>query len=82
MLKPLLNNLFMEGIEEESKAGIIIPDSAKDRPTTGKVIAIGPKVLGVKEGDKVLLKGYMIDEIIIDRKKYLVGQEDAVIGII
>jgi len=83
MLRPLANNLLIEGIEKQSVAGIIIPDTArKGRPETGKVVAVGPKVLNVKVGDKVLIKGYMIDELTIDDKKYLVGQEDAVIGII
>ena len=83
MLKPLANNLLIEGIEKQSSSGIIIPDTArKGRPETGKVTAIGPKVLSVKVGNTVLIKGYMVDELEIDGKKYLVGQEDAVIGII
>lgn len=83
MLQPLGNNLLIEGIEKQSSFGIIIPDSArKGRPETGKVVAVGPKVANVKVDDKVLIKGYMVDELTIDDKKYLVGQEDAVIAII
>lgn len=82
-LKPLSNNLLIEGIEKQSAVGIIIPDSArKGRPETGNVVAIGPKVEGIKIGDKVLIKGYMVDELEIDNKKYMVGQSDAIIAII
>ena len=82
-LKPLSNNLLIEGIEKQSAVGIIIPDSArKGRPETGIVVAIGPKVEGIKIGDKVLIKGYMVDELEIDNKKYMVGQSDAIIAII
>ena len=83
MLQPLSNNLLIEGIEKQSAFGIIIPDTArKGRPETGKVVAIGPKVADVKVGDKVLIKGYLTDELSIDEKKYLVCQEEAVIAII
>ena len=83
MLKPLANNLLIEPILKESASGIIIPETAqKGRPETGKVVAAGPTVKSVKVGDKVLIKGYMVDELVIDDKKYLVGQEDAVIAII
>ena len=83
MLKPLSNNLLILGEEKQSTSSIIIPDTAhKDRPSVGKIVAIGPKVKDVKVGDKVLLKTYMLDELEIDGKKHLTGQEDCVIGII
>ena len=83
MLQPLSNNLLIEGIEKQSAFGIIIPDTArKGRPETGNVVAVGPKVADVKVGDKVLIKGYLTDELSIDEKKYLVCQEEAVIAII
>lgn len=79
MLEPLSNNLLIKGTEQ--KHGFIVPDSAnRDRPTTGEVVAVGEKVKAVKVGDKVLVKGYMIDEIEIDEVKYLVCQEEAIIG--
>ena len=85
MLKPLGSNILIKGEEKDNQtpSGIIIPDSKhKERPAVGIVKAIGPNVKGVKEGDKVLIKGYMVDEIEIDKEKYLIGQEDAVIGTI
>ena len=83
MLKPLSNNLLILGEEKQSASGIIIPDTArKDRPSVGKIVAVGPKVKDVKIGDKVLIKTYMTDELSVDDKKYLICQEDGVIAIV
>lgn len=80
MLIPLSNNLLLEPIEKETP-GFIIPDTAKKgRAATGRVVATGPDVKHLKMGDVVLIKGYMVDDIEIDDKKYLVGQEEAIIG--
>jgi chaperonin GroES len=93
-LKPLSNHLFLEPLEEEkvTKSGIVIPDSAeKERPTKGKVIAIGEgkrnekgelTPMSVKVGDTVLFKKYGPDEVELDGKKYLVGDEDDILAII
>jgi len=92
--KPLSNHLFLEPLEEEktTKSGIVIPDSAeKERPTRGKVIAVGPgkrnekgevAPMSVKVGDTVLFKKYGPDEVELDGKKYLVGDEDDILAII
>ena len=92
--KPLSNHLFLEPLEEEktTKSGIVIPDSAeKERPTRGKVVAVGPgkkndkgevAPMSVKVGDTVLFKKYGPDEIELDGKKYLVGDEDDILAII
>ncbi|RME57680.1 co-chaperone GroES [Candidatus Parcubacteria bacterium] len=92
--KPLSNHVFLEPLEEEktTKSGIVIPDTAdKERPIRGKVLAIGPGKLNekgervpmsVKVGDIVLFKKYGPDEIEIDDKKYLVGDEDDILAII
>lgn len=92
--KPLSNHLFLEPLEEEkmTKSGIVIPDSAeKEKPIMGKVIAVGPgkknekgevTPVGLKVGDKVLFKKYGPDEIEIEGKKYLVGDEDDILAII
>lgn len=83
MLQPLANNLLIEPLHKESPSGIIIPDTAREgRPTTGVVVAIGSKVQNVKVGDKVLIKTYMVDDLEIDNKRHVVGQEDCVIAII
>jgi chaperonin GroES len=92
--KPLSNHVFIEPIEEEktTKSGIVLPETAeKERPIRGRVIAIGPGKLNekgeripmsVKVGDVVLFKKYGPDEIEIDDKKYLVGDEDDILAII
>ncbi len=92
--KPLSNRVFLEPMEEEkiTKSGIVLPDSAeKEKPIKGKVLATGPGKLNekgeriamsVKVGDMVLFKKYGPDEIEIDGKKYLVGDEDDILAII
>ncbi len=92
--KPLSNHLFLEALEEEkvTKSGIVLPDSAeKEKPIKGKVLAVGPGKLNekgeripmsVKVGDMVIFKKYGPDEIEMDGKKYLVGDEDDILAII
>ena len=92
--KPLSNHLFLEPLEEERKSagGIVLPDTAeKEKPIKGKVLAIGPgkrndraevEPMAVKVGDMVLFKKYGPDEIEIEGKKYLVGDEDDILAII
>ena len=91
---PLSNHVFLEPIEEDktTKSGIVIPDTAdKEKPMRGKVLAVGPgKVndkgervaMSVKVGDIVLFKKYGPDEIEIDGKKYLGGDEDDILAVI
>lgn len=93
-LKPLSNHLFIEPIEEEklTKSGIVLPETAeKEKPINGKVIAVGAGKLNekgerlpmsVKVGDIVLFKKYGPDEIEIEGKKYLVGEEDDILAIL
>ena len=92
--KPLSNRVFIEPIEEDktTKSGIVLPDTAeKEKPIKGKVVAVGPgKVtekgerlqMSVKVGNIVLFKKYGPDEIEIEGKKYLVGEEDDILAII
>jgi chaperonin GroES len=92
--KPLSNHLFLEPVAEEkmSKGGIVLPDTAeKEKPMQGTVIAIGPgkrnekgevQPMSVKVGDKVLFKKYGPDEVELDGKKYLVGDEDDILAIL
>ena len=92
--KPLSNHVFIEPLEEEktTKSGIVLPDTAeKEKPIRGKVLAIGPGKLNekgeripmsVKVGDVVLFKKYGPDEIEIEDKKYLVGDEEDILAII
>ena len=92
--QPLSNRVFLEPLEEEktTKSGIVIPDTAeKEKPVKGKVLATGPgkmnekgerTPMSVKVGDIVLFKKYGPDEIEIEGKKYLVGDEEDILAII
>ena len=92
--KPLSNHVFLEALEEEkvSKGGIVLPDNAeKEKPIKGKVLAVGPgkmqengtvRAMAVKVGDVVLFKKYGPDEIEMDGKKYLVGDEEDILAIV
>ncbi len=92
-VKPLHDRVIVKRIEEEekTKGGIIIPDTAKEKPIQGKVIAAGKgkvtddgKVLPleVKEGDKVLFGKYAGTEVKIDGEEHLIMREDDILAII
>ena len=92
-IRPLHDRVIVKRIEEEgtTKGGIIIPDSAKEKPSEGKIIAVGKgKILDngdmlaleVKEGDKVLFGKYAGTEIKIDSEEHLIMREDDIIAII
>lgn len=92
-IRPLHDRIIVERLEEETKTagGIIIPDSAKEKPQEGKVVAVGKgkmtedgKVmpLDVKVGDKVLFGKYAGTEVKFDGKEYMMMREDDVLGVI
>jgi len=92
-LRPLQDRLLVERLEEEekTKGGIIIPDTAKEKPAEGKVVAVGkgkidengkPIAMEVKKGDRILFGKYSGTEVKIDGKEYLIMREDDVLGII
>ena len=93
-LKPLNDHIFLKPMEEEkkTKSGIVLPDTAeKEKPIKGTVVAVGPGKLdengkrvpmSVKVGDKVLFKKYGPDELEVDGKKYLVGEEADILAVI
>lgn len=91
-IKPLHDHILVERIEEEvRKGGIIIPDTAKEKPQQGKVIAVGDGrrdekgnriALDVKKGDIILFGKYAGSEVKIDDKEYLIIREEDVLGII
>ena len=92
-LKPLSNRIIFKPLEEEkvTKSGIVIPDTASEKPTKAEVVAVGPGKkndkgeiisMSVKVGDRVLFKKYGPDEIEVDGIKYLIGDEDDVLAII
>ena len=92
-IRPLHDRLLVERLEEKEvkKGGIIIPDTAKEKPQEAKVIAVGTgKVtdegkkipLTVKAGDKVLFGKYSGSEVKIDDKEYLIMREEDVLAIL
>jgi chaperonin GroES len=92
-IRPLHDRVIVQRIQEEekTKGGIIIPDTAKEKPQEGKVIAVGPgKVLengtkvtlDVKVGDKILFGKYSGSEIKVEGEEYLMMREDDILGVI
>lgn len=92
-IRPLQDRVIVKRIEEEgkSKGGIIIPDSAKEKPQEGKVIAVGKgKVndegklipLDVKVNDRILFGKYSGSEINIDGDEHLIMREEDILGVI
>lgn len=92
-IRPLNDRLLVKRLEEEEKTagGIIIPDSAKEKPAEGKVIAVGPGKLNdkgervalqVKEGDRVLFSKYGGTDVKLDGDNYLIMREDDILGVI
>jgi chaperonin GroES len=92
-IRPLHDRLLVERLEEKEvkKGGIIIPDTAKEKPQEAKVIAVGSgrvtdegkKIpLDVKAGDKILFGKYSGSEVKIDDKEYLIMREDDVLAIL
>jgi chaperonin GroES len=84
--KPLGLRLLVERVEEASKtaSGIIIPDSAKEKPLTAKVVAVGNEIdtAIIAVGDKVVFAKYGGTEINLDGKEYLVLSVDDVLGVL
>ncbi|MGB4782137.1 co-chaperone GroES [Candidatus Methylomirabilis sp.] len=92
-VKPLHDRILVKRLEEKEikKGGIIIPDSAKEKPQEGEVIAVGPGKVGddgkrqpmdVKAGDKILFGKYSGSEVKIDDKELLIMREEDVLCIL
>jgi len=91
-IRPLQDRVIVKRVEEEkTKGGIIIPDTAKEKPMEGKIIAAGKgKVLedgkihplDVKAGDRVLFAKYAGTEVKIDGEEHLIMREDDILGVI
>ena len=93
MIRPLQDRVLVQRIEEEerTKGGIIIPDTAKEKPQMGKIVAAGKgkktddgkvMALDVKEGDKVLFSKYAGTEVKIDGEEYLIMHESDILYVI
>jgi chaperonin GroES len=92
-LRPLQDRILVQRVEEETKTkgGIIIPDTAKEKPAEGKVTAVGNGKLGedgkrvaleIKKGDRILFGKYSGTEVKIEGEEYLIMREDDVLGVI
>ena len=91
-IKPLGDKILVEVLEadEKTKGGIILPDTAKEEKSEGKVVSVGPgkvlesgkvQPLEVKAGDKVIFGKYSGDEILIDGKKHKIIKENEVLAV-
>ncbi|KJS28496.1 MAG: molecular chaperone GroES [Desulfatitalea sp. BRH_c12] len=92
-LRPLQDRILVQRVAEETttKGGIIIPDTAKEKPAEGKVVAVGNGKLGddgkrvpleIKTGDRILFGKYSGTEVKIEGEEYLIMREDDVLGVI
>ncbi len=92
-IRPLQDRIIVKRVEEEekTKGGIIIPDTAKEKPMEGKVVAVGKgKVMDdgklhpvdVKVGDRILFGKYAGTEVKIDGEEHLIMREDDILGVI
>ena len=92
-LRPLQDRLLVQRVEEEAKTkgGIIIPDTAKEKPAEGKVVAAGNGKVGddgqripleIKAGDRILFGKYSGTEVKIEGEEFLIMREDDVLGVI
>jgi chaperonin GroES len=82
--KPLKDRVFVSYTEEleRTAGGLYIPDSAKEKPQSGKVEAVGDEVKSLKVGDKILFDKYSGSKISIDNKDYLIIKEEDILGIL
>ena len=92
-IRPLNDRVLVKRLEEEekTKGGIIIPDSAKEKPAEGEVVAVGPGRLDdkgkrvpveLKAGDRVLFSKYGGTDVKLDGEDYLIMREDDILGVV
>jgi len=92
-IRPLQDRIIVKRIDEEetSKGGIIIPDTAKEKPQEGKVVAVGKgkirddgklQKLDVKKGDRILFGKFAGTEVTLEDEEHLIIREDDVLGIV
>ena len=92
-IRPLNDRILVKRLEEEEKTagGIIIPDSAKEKPAEGEIIAVGPGkrndagervAIDLKVGDRVLFSKYGGTDVKLDGEDYLIMREDDILGVI
>ena len=92
-IRPLNDRILVKRLEEEGKTagGIIIPDSAKEKPAEGEIVAVGPgkmnekgerTAMDVKPGDRVLFSKYGGTDVKIEGEDYLIMREDDILGVV
>jgi chaperonin GroES len=91
-LRPLHDRVIVQRLESEerTKSGLIIPDSAKEKPQEGKVLAVGDgkvvdgkkQAMNVKKGDKVLFSKYAGTEVTVDGDEVLIMREDDILAVV
>ena len=92
-VKPLADRLLVRRIEEQEmkRGGILIPDTAKEKPQEGEVVAVGPGrmtedgkriAMDVKKGDRILIGKYSGAEVTIDGTEYIILREEDVLGVL
>ena len=92
-LKPLADRIVVKRLEaqEKTKSGLVLPDSAKEKPQEGKVVAVGTgrllddggvKPLEIKSGDRVLYAKYSGSEVSLDGEEYLILREEDVLAVV
>jgi chaperonin GroES len=92
-IRPLNDRILVKRLAEveKTKGGIIIPDSAKEKPAEGEVISVGPGKLDdsgkrvkpdVKKGDRVLFSKYGGTDVKLDGEEYLIMREDDILGVV
>lgn len=83
-IQPLDDRVVLEQLEQEerTKSGIILPDSAQEKPKMAKVLAVGKAVKEVREGDVVLYKSYGPDDVKVDNKEYMIAKEEDILAVV
>ncbi len=92
-VRPLQDRVLVERLdgEEKTAGGIIIPDSAKEKPQEGRVVAAGPgkvgddgkrQAMGVKPGDRILFSKYSGNEVVLDGEEHLIMREEDILAVL
>jgi len=83
-LQPLADRIVAKSVEAEAKspAGIILPESAKEKPQMGEVLAVGKEVKEIKSGDRILYTKYGPTEVKIDNEDLLLLKEEDVLAVV
>lgn len=81
-IQPLADNVVAEQEKAETKtaSGLYLPDAAKEKPKTAKVVAVGPAVKAVKVGDRILYRGYSSTDVKMGSTEYLIIKQEDILA--